>query len=275
MSSFKDRQSARKSQADHRPHKHKAIDALKAQGFSDVAYRLRDCGPRNYCGSQYCSDCRKRLVACQTQKVFGVYRDLYGHDEAKGRKNVYFVTILNELCELEPEQVKAALSRGKRSLSALRRSFDGLLTYGRFELEAVDTHVIFGDRPCPKKAVVLRQLNGDSEQTPARVMGLFHLHGLLFLNDHDAKLVRRKLSTMHPGKHRVELRQLYTDTPVDESLRKIVSYFLKSRVQFNYVMKTDGYQNGRLIDNDSLSRLVRFGLTDGIDVGSFNVYSKR
>jgi hypothetical protein len=142
-------------------------------------------------------------------------------------------------------------------------------------LEAIDTHVIFRNRPCPKKAVVLRQLNGDSEETPARVMGLFHLHALLFLNDHDAKLVRQKLSTMYPGTYRVELRPLHLDKSVDESLRKIVSYFLKSRVQFNYVMETGGYQDGRLIDDDSLSRLVRFGFSTGIDVSSCNVYCKR
>jgi len=185
------------------------------------------------------------------------------------------VTILNELCELDPEQIKNALLRGKRSLASLRRSFDGLLTYGRFELEAVDTDVIFRDRPCPKKAIVLKQLNGDSEETPARVMVLFHLHALMFLNDHDAKVVRRKLSVMYPGNHRVELRPLHVDKPVDESLRKIVSYFLKSRVHFNYVMKTDGFQGGRLIDDYSLSRLVSFGLSSEIGVSSCNVYCKR
>lgn len=275
MSSFKDRQSARKTIVDRRTHRHKAIEALRTQGFHDIASQLKNCGPRNYCGSQYCSDCRKRLVACQTEKVLGVHQDLYGDDEAKGRQNTYFVTILNELCELEAGQIRDALSRGKRSLASLRRSFEGLLTYGRFELEAIDTDVIFRHRPCPKKAIVLKHLNGDSEETPARVMGLFHLHALMFLNDHDAKVVRRKLSAMYPGNHRVELRPLHVDKPVDESLRKIVSYFLKSRVQFNYVMKTDGYQGGRLIDNDSLSRLVCFGLSNEIGVSSCNVYCKR
>jgi len=263
------------SKPDRRHHKTKAIESLKRNGFDDVALHLKHCGPRSRCSSPYCVGCRNRLVSCQTQKVLRVYRELYGDDEALGRKNVYFLTILHELCELDHEQVKDALVQGKKALASLRRSFDGLLTYGRFELEAVDTDVIFGERPCLKKAIALRHLNGDREETAARTMGLFHSHIVVFLNDHDLRVVKQKIRSMFPGTYRVELRPLRNDKSVKDSLTDICSYILKSATQYNYTMESGGYRNGRFIDEEPLASLVNLGMSGSVGVGSCLIYSKR
>lgn len=274
MSSLSDRASAIKPQVNRRPHRDIAIDVLRLHGFDDIASRIKNCGPSQYCQSAYCHKCRDRLVSCQTEKVLGVYQRLYGDDEAKARKNVYFLTTLNELCELDQEQVKSALDRGKKALLSLRRSFNGLATYGRFELEAMDTDVIFRKRPCQKKAIVLKGLNGGSEETPARTMGLFHLHALAFLNEHDVKKVRQRLSIMFPGIYRVQMRPLHDDKSVEQSIRNLCSYMLKSRTKYNYHMDTSGYSIGREIDSVSLSSLIRIGMSSDTGIGSFNVYSR-
>lgn len=263
-----------KASVDRRTHKHIAIDALKLHGFDDIAARLNNCGPKQYCRSAWCFKCRDRLIDCQTRKVLSVHRKLHGTDELKARKSIYFVTILNELCLLDHGEVKGALERGRKALASLRRSFDGLLTYGRFELEAMDMHVIFRDRPCQKKAVVLKALNGDSEDTPARVMGLFHLHSLIFLNGHDAESVRRKLTTMYPGSYRVQMRPLYDDMSIEQSIRNLCRYMLKSKTSFNYTMGTNGDSLGRLFDNKTLTDLVIIGISNEVGVIGCNVYSK-
>lgn len=263
-----------KIKVDRRWHKTKAIEALESHGFSDVASRLKDCRPGNHCSSPYCFSCRDRLVSCQTQKVLRVYHNRYSDDEALGRKEVYFLTILHDLCELDHEKVKDALIRGKKALASLRRSFDGLLTYGRCELEAVDMDVIFGERPCFKKAIALKSLNGNREETSASTMGLFHSHILVFLNGHDAKEVRQRLGVMFPGPYRVELRPLRKDKSVDDSLRDICGYILKSATQYNYSMESRISRNGRIIDDDALISLIRFGMSDEIGVSSFLIYSK-
>lgn len=260
---------------DRRYHKTKAIEALERNGFEDVALRLKRCRSGNFCGSPYCVECRKRLVSCQTQKVLRSYCDFYGDDEALGRKNVYFLTILHELCELDHEQVKGALIQGKKALASLRRSFDGLLTYGRFELEAVDTDVIFGERPCLKKAIALKHLNGDREETVARTMGLFHSHIVVFLNGHELDAVKLRLRSMFPGNYRVELRPLRIDKSVEDSLTTICSYVLKSATQYNYTMDSGGYRNGRFIDEEPLASLVSLGMSGSVGVSSCLIYSKR
>lgn len=274
MSSFRDRMDAAKASVDRRTHKHIAIDALKLHGFDDIAARLKNCGPRQYCQSAWCFKCRDRLIDCQTRKVLSVHRKLHGADELKARKSIYFVTILNELCLLDHGEVEAALERGRKALASLRRSFDGLLTYGRFELEAMDMQVIFHDRPCKKKAVVLKGLNGGSEDTTARVMGLFHLHSLVFLNGHDADSVRRKLAAMFPGSYRVQMRPLYDDMSVEQSIRNLCRYMLKSKSSFNYTMKTNGDSVGRSFDTKTLTDLVVLGMNNEVGVNCCNVYSK-
>lgn len=253
-------------------HKDRVKHALVLTGFDDPWRKIDACGPGSYCNSAYCRDCRERNVRSHYRRMIRLHREWHGDDDAKARENLRFVTVLNELCELDHRSVREALSRAKRALTSVRRSFPGLSIHGRFEIEAVDTWTVLQTKSCPRKTAVIRELAGGHAMTHTRDMALVHFHAVVFLNGHDAIQVRTKLSNKWPGSHMVQMVQLHANKSVEKNLFKVCSYMLKDRYHYNHRMDSYSYKDGNYLSNESLSCVVRIPMTTGVK--GMMVYSK-
>jgi hypothetical protein len=211
-------------------------------------------------------------VKRHSERLVALHREHHGDDEAKARTNLRFLTVLNALCRPDPDEVRAAMAKVRADLTSLRRSFPGMLIQGRFECEMVDTETILESHACPQKARALRGLNGNSDTTSCRDMVLLHFHALVFLNGHDPDAVKDKLRGKWPSPYAVKMDSLFRDKPIDSSIRKIGSYMLKDRYQYNHRFQTNGFIDERYLSNGSLSLLIRLGLDVGID--GLLIYSK-
>lgn len=209
-----------------------------------------------------------------TNRMLNLHRSLHGENDKLARENMKFVTILHELCRLDITEIRDALTRGKVSLASIRRSFPGLMFHGRFEIEAVDTDIVLGSDACPQKSKALLDLNDGNTRTPDRDMALVHSHALLFLNNSNPESVRAKLTVKFPGRYAVKVDRLHDHQSIEYNISKICSYLLKDRVFYNSYMRTDGYREGRYIEDGSLSFLIRSGMSDKIGISRSLIYSK-
>jgi hypothetical protein len=204
--------------------------------------------------------------------LIALHRERHGSDDLKARENLRFLTVLTALCRPDHDEVASAIDRARADLTSLRRSFPGLMIQGRFEAEVVDTDTILGSHACPQKARALRGLNGGSDITPCRDMILVHFHALVFLGGHDPEVVKDKVREKWPGPYAIKMDKLFLKVSVEDSIRKIASYMLKDRYQYNHRFETSGFTNERYLREDSLSFLIRFSLRMGID--GMLIYSK-
>lgn len=275
MSSLNDRMATDSYPVRGCHHVNRIRHVLTMTDFPDHLNKIENCAPGRYCNTPYCPACRERHVRTHIGRLLALYRELHNSNEDRARENIRFVTVLHELCRPDIKEVRAGLSRGKMALAALRRSFPGLYTHGRFELEAVDTEAIFNSGTCPQKSVALQDLNGGRLIAPNRDMILFHSHFLLFLNGNDIEQVKDKLAIRFPGRYRIKVDSLFKDRSVEESIRKIGSYILKDRYFYNNHMKADGYVKGTYLRDESLSFLIRSYMSDGIGIDDCLIYSKK
>lgn len=272
MSSFKDRLEAATLLRKGCLNTSRVRESLASTAHDNDWTKIENCKPRAFCNSQYCKSCRTRHVKLHSERLLALHREHHGEDEGKARANLRFLTVLNALCRPDPVEVREAMGKVRADLTSLRRSFPGLLIQGRFEAEIVDTETILGSHACPQKGRALRELNGGSDITPCRDMVLLHFHALVFLNGHNPDAVKDKLREKWPTPYAVKMDSLFRDKPIDSSIRKIGSYMLKDRYQYNHQMQTNGFIDERYLNNSSLSFLVRLGLDLGID--GFLIYSK-
>lgn len=274
MSSLIDRMGAPSIPGRGAHHRTRIQHALTVTGFPDHLERINNCSKNRRCNSTYCSKCRVRHVREHTNRMIGLHRSLYGNNDNLARNNLRFVTILHELRRLDITEIRDSLTRSKSSFTSVRRSFPGLRFEGRFEVEAVDTKVIFNSDLCPQKTRALLDLNDGNRSVANRDMALVHSHALVLLGNNNPESVRERLTAKFPGRYAVKIDKLYEDQLVEESIRKICSYLLKDRVFYNNHMRTDGYKEGRYIEDSSLSFLIRSGMSDKIGISSGLIYSK-
>lgn len=274
MSSHHDRTTAAEFPVRGCRHITRLRHALNVTGFPDHLSRIENCSSGNRCGTSYCPECRSRNVRTHTGKMLGLYRGLYNSCEDEARKDIRFVTVLHELCRPDIKEVKAGIGRAKVAFAGLRRSFPELRIEGRFELEVVDTDMIFNTNICPQKSAALEDLNGGNRKTSNRYMLLLHSHVFIFTCGNDSTLVRDKFAARFPGRYRIKLGPLFEELAVEENIRRVCSYLLKDRYFLNNSFDTKGYKQGEYIPHELLSFLVRSYMSSDIGIHSSLIYTK-
>lgn len=271
MSSYQDRTSIVQLPQIGCPNRSRAKHALMTTGFIDHWSKMDRCRKGAYCNSSYCKTCRNKNSFSLYYRVNRRHNETHG-DDTEARENLRFVTILFELAPIDYQTIKDAVTRAKRGLAGIRRSFPGLWLMGRIELEAIDVERVFKSRACERKMESIRELNGGHKHSYGKDMILVHLHAIMFLNGHDEDVVRDKLKKKWPTSRSIKIDRLHKDKPIKTSLKNMCFYLLKDRIRYNYKMDTDGYETSDLINTESLSFLVR---TSMIMYSDLLIYSRK
>lgn len=246
-------------------------DAALAHG-NEVGWNVvANCQVGAYCHSSYCRDCRSRGVASHTRRMLALHRELHGDDDQLARRNLRFTTVLCDLVLLNEDMIQESITRANKTLKSIRRSFPGLGTHGRFELEAIDM-VAIDSGVCPRKRQVMDYLNRTDVASINDDRVLVHFHIIMLLNGHDVRQVQDKFVSKWPGVHRVKIDTFHSNKSVEDSIGKLCSYMLKNRVTYNHSMKTDGFNNNRYIKDETLSFLL--SMSNRCDDNSLLIYSK-
>ncbi len=234
--------------------------ALIENGYDDIAAKMSSCSAAKRCRSPYCDYCQRDLFDGQKERFKKFLLKPFKSDEAKARKNLFFVTVLHELIPFDQpdsdilrfpmEKIKSALASARAKLKAVRRSYkDQIKFVGAFELEAVNGLLV---NLHPVKGQVLAEMNGTKIKLSDKFI-LVHSHFIVDLSKikpspnlekEPVDLFREKLREIWTSTRQVDVSRLYENKPVSQSLSRLADYPLKFPIKYYYRF------NGIAADNE-------------------------
>jgi len=227
--------------------KERVCGTLRLYRHHDLATKIEHCAVGKLCGSLYCIDCRKRAATSLKKRLFSYCKKAFDDDEKLALNRLRHATILCQLVPLHTKSVKAAVTKTRKNLTALKRRFPDIWMKGAFEFEVVDLH-----RATSRKAKTLSEMKTVDDQYQI----LVHFHALMDVRSDDAKTITNWMKQKWPQSHAVLLKGTIAGQSLPDKCEKIASYSFKDRVKFNNSFKTDGYLEGNFFTYKLLSDLI-------------------
>jgi len=160
----------------------------------------------------------------------------------------------NTIIRFPTAKIKSAIDEARTQLKSVRRSFNRKIAFfGAFELEAVNGLLV---NLHPVKGQTLAEMNGKNIGLDEKLI-LVHSHFIVNMNELPPNPVtskpaidglKEKLNQKWPGKKQVDVRPLYEDKPVHDSLNCLVDYPLKFPIKYYYKWNEKSEQDNLVID---------------------------
>jgi hypothetical protein len=234
--------------------------ALASIGATSLANKIANCGRAAVCSSLYCRKCRSRAASKMEQRLQGRFRTALRSNPKLLQERWRYLTVLCEVTEFKVGNVKAAVTRARTVLRALKRKFPKLWMQGAFEFELVDLDDMQSTEDAEfsvKKRTLLAMLDGDEAKFVGKKI-LVHYHAVVDLGDCASGEIGDWFRKRYPSHSRqIELKETRSKQDVEDKLRKIASYGFKNRLRYNKSFITSGYETGSYFTNEDAGKLIK------------------